>query len=127
MISLSTSKGADEPENQGMELEYVSTVTKGLETSDSRVKLTGQDLKIKKEMVEEDLHPGDAEYYSSLQYVYQTLKKSRKNSRNIEKDKEINGIYGMRSAYFQRTGKVLPEGFDTERGKRNENDDRRRP
>ena len=88
VISMSSSGGTDEPEARGMELVYVSTVTKGLETSDSKVKLTGQDLKIKKEIVEEDLHPGDAEYYFSLQYVYQNLKESRKSSRSIEKDKE---------------------------------------
>ena len=53
-----------------MELEYVSAVTKDSESYDPKVKLTSQDLQIKKEMVEEDLHPEDPEYYFSLQYVY---------------------------------------------------------
>ena len=70
-----------------MELEYVSTVTKGLEMSDSKIELTGQDLEIKKEMVEEDLHPGDPEYYSSLQYVYQNLKKAEKAVETSRKTK----------------------------------------
>ena len=110
-----------------MELEYMSTVTKGLETSDSKIELTGQDLEIKKEMVEEDLHPGDPEYYSSLQYVYQNLKKAEKaveTSRktknymdNLKRCSSIKQIFeSMRSAYFhhaEHTGKVLPEGWDT--------------
>ena len=126
MISMSTSEGADEPEEQGKELEYVSTVTKDIETSDPRVKLTGQDLKIKKEMVEKDLHPGDPEYYPSLQYVYQNLKKAeeevealrktKKYMENLKRCSSIGQIFeSMRSAYFhhaERTGKVLPEGWD---------------
>ena len=124
---MSPSGGTDEPGAQGMELEYASTVTKGLETSDSKVKLTEQDLKIKKEIVEEDLHPGDAEYYPSLQYVYQNLKKaekaveaSRKTEKymeNLKRCSSINQIFErMRSAYFhhaEHTGKVLPKGWDT--------------
>ena len=85
VISMSTSGGTDEPEPMETELEYVSTVTKSLEKPSSTVELTGLDLEIKKEMVEEDLHSGDPEYYLSLQYVYQNLKETERiveNSRN---------------------------------------------
>ena len=59
-----------------MELECVSTITKDFESYDPKENLTGQDLQIKKEMVEEDLHPGDPEYYPRFQYVYQNLQKA---------------------------------------------------
>ena len=73
IFSLSTQGETGVPGEQEMELEYVSTVSKDLELYDPKTKLTSQDLKIKKEMVEEDLHPGDPNYYPNLQYVYQNL------------------------------------------------------
>ena len=66
VFSLSAAGNTEDPEEQEMEIEYVSTVTKDFESCDPKVSLTGKDLQIKKEMVEEDLHPGDPEYYSSL-------------------------------------------------------------
>ena len=66
IISMSTLGGTDELEPIETELEYVSTVTKSLEKSGSMIELTRSDLEIKKKMVEEDLHPGDPEYYLSL-------------------------------------------------------------
>ena len=66
VFSLSTTEGAEGPEEQGMEIEYVSTVTKDFEPIDPKEQLTGKDLQIKKEMVEEDLHSSDPGYYSSL-------------------------------------------------------------
>ena len=109
-----------------MELEYVSTVTKGLESYDPKEKLTGQDLQIKKETVEEDLHPDDPEYYPRLQYVYQNLQKAEKAvdasrgmtsyTDNHKNCNSINQIFeNMKTAYLhhaERTGKELPEGWD---------------
>ena len=68
VFSLSTAGETGEPE---MEIEHVSTITKDYEPFDPKEKLSGKDLQIKKEMVDEDLHPGDSGYYSRLQYVYQ--------------------------------------------------------
>ena len=73
--------------------------------------LTGQDLQIKKEMVEEDLHPGDPEYYSSLQYVYQKLQKAEETveastgttsyTDNLKNCHSINQIFqNMKTAYI---------------------------
>ena len=76
IFSLSTAGEAEEPEEQEMDLEYVSTVTKDYEMYDPKGTLTGQDLQIKKEIIEEDLHPGDPEYYPRLQSVYQRLQKA---------------------------------------------------
>ena len=126
VISMSTLGGTDEPEPMETELEYVSTVTKSLEMPGLEVELTRSDLEIKKEMVDEDLHPGDPEYYLSLQYVYRNLKKAEKvveDSRrtenymdNLNKCSSIKQIFEkMKSAYSQhakRTGKVLPKGWD---------------
>ena len=127
VISMSTLGRTDEPEPMETELEYVSTVTKSLEKSGSTIELTRSDLEIKKEMVEEDLHLGDPEYYLSLQYVYQNLKEaerivetSRKTQNymdNLKKCSSIRQIFeSMKSAYSQHaqhTGKILPEGWDT--------------
>ena len=127
VISMSTMGRTDDPETMETELEYVSTVTKGLEKPSSTVELTSLDLEIKKEMVEEDLHPGDPEFYLSLQYVYQNLKETERiveNSRNtpnymdnLKKCSSIKQIFeSMKSAYSQhaqRMGKILPEGWDT--------------
>ena len=66
-----------------MEIEYVSTVTKDFESCDPKVSLTGKDLQIKKEMVEEDLYPGDPEYYSSLLVCLSKSAGSRKDCRSI--------------------------------------------
>ena len=124
VISLSTLGGTDEPEPMETELEYVSTVTKSLEMPGSEVELTESDLEIKKEMVEEDLHPGDPEYYISLKYVYRNLKNaeqavedSRKTENymdNLNKCSSIKQIFEkMKSAYFQnamRTGKFYLKG-----------------
>ena len=109
-----------------MEIEYVSIVTKDFEPVDPNESLTGKDLQIKREMVEEDLHPGDPEYHSSLQYVYQNLKEAEKiveTSRgttnyvaNLQNCHSINQIFkNMKMAYIQHaecTVKILPEGWD---------------
>ena len=127
IFSLSTPDDKEDPEEQEMELEYVSTVTKDFESYDPKEKFTGQDLQIKKEMVEEDLHPGDPEYYSSLQYVYQNLQKveeaveasrgTTSYNDNLKNCHSINQIFeNMKTAYLhhaERTGKVLPDGWDT--------------
>ena len=127
VFSLSTTGGTKGTEEQEMEIEYVSTVTKDFDPVDPKESLTGKDLQIKKEMVEEDLHPGDPEYYSSLQYVYQNLKEAEKiveTSRgttnyvaNLQNCHSINQIFeNMKMAYIQHaehTGKTLPEGWDT--------------
>ena len=77
-------------------------------------------------MVEEDLHPGDPEYYSSLQYVYQnlqeaeqiveTLRGSTNYVANLQNCHSISQIFeNMKLAYLQHaehTGKVLPDGWD---------------
>ena len=127
IFSLSAARDTEDPEEQEMEIEYVSTVTKDSESYDPKVNLTGKDLQIKKEMVEEDLHPGDPEYYSSLWYVYQNLQEAEKiveASRgtmnyveNLKNCHSINQIFkNMKAAYIQHvehTGKVLPEEWDT--------------
>ena len=110
-----------------MEIEHVSTITKGYYPFDPKEKLTGKDLQIKKEMVDEDLHPGDPSYYSRLQYVYQNWKKAEKvveNTRNttnyvanLQKCHSISQILeNMKTAYAEhakRVGKILPQDWDT--------------
>ena len=127
IFSLSTAGEAEGPEEQEMDLEYVSTVSKNYETYDPKVTLTGPDLQIKKEIIEEDLHPGDPEYYPRLQSVYQRLQKSeeavekskgtKRYKDNLKHCHSINQIFeNMKTAYIrhaERTGKVLPEGWDT--------------
>ena len=127
VFSLSTTEEAEGTEEQEMEIEYVSTVTKDFVPIDPKENLTGKDLQIKKEMVEEDLHPSDPEYYSSLQYVYQNLKEAERivdASRgttnyvaNLQNCHSINQIFeNMKTAYIQHAehiGKTLPEGWDT--------------
>ena len=120
---LSITEGTEE---QGMEVEYVSTVTKDFEPVNPKESLTSKDLQIKKEMVEEDLHPGDPKYYSSLQYVYQNLKEAEEiveTTRgmtnyvvNLQNCHSISQIFeNMKMAYIEhvkRIGKMLPEGWD---------------
>ena len=127
IFSLSTAGEAEGPEKQEMDLEYVSTVSKDYETYDPKVTLTSPDLQIKKEIIEEDLHPGDPEYYPRLQSVYQKLQKSeeavekskgtKRYNDNLKHYHSINQIFeNMKTAYIhhaKRTGKVLPEGWDT--------------
>ena len=74
---MSTAEGTEDPKReQTIGLEYVSTVTRDFEPYDPKEQLSSHDLKIKKEFVEEDLQPGDPEYYPKLQYVYQNLQKA---------------------------------------------------
>ena len=127
VFSLSTTESTEGPEEQEMEIEYVSTVTKDFEPCDPKEQLTGKDLQIKKEMVEEDLHPSDPGYYSSLKYVYQNWKKAERiveTSRgttdyvaNLQKCHSIGQILeNMKTAYVHHAeciGKTLPEGWDT--------------
>ena len=127
VFSLLTAEGTEGTQQQEMEKEYVSTVTKDFESIDPKESLMGKDLQIKKEMVEEDLHPGDPEYNTSLQYVYQNLKEAEKiveTSRgttnyiaNLQNCHSINQIFkNMKMAYIQhaeRTRKTLPERWDT--------------
>ena len=124
VFSLSTSEGTRE---QGMEIEHVSTITKDSDPFDPKVKLTGKDLQIKKEMVDEDLHPGDPGYYSRLQYIYQNWKKAERtveNTRNtthyvanLQKCHSIGQILeNMKMAYAEHAkhvGKTLPKDWDT--------------
>ena len=51
---LSTAEGTEGTEEQKMEVEYVSTVTKDFEPIGPKESLSGKDLQIKREMVEED-------------------------------------------------------------------------
>ena len=127
IFSLSTAGEAEEPEEQKTELEYVSTITKDFKMYDPKGTLTGQDLQIKKEIIEEDLHPGDPEYYPRLQSVYQRLQKAeevveaskgtKRYNDNLKHCHSINQIFeNMKTAYIHHaecTGKVLPEGWDT--------------
>ena len=121
-----------DPEREGLPI--ISTVF-SLSTAEDpggteehpKEKLTGNDLQIKKEMVDEDLHPGDSGYYSRLQYVDQNWKKAEstvENTRhttryfaNLQKCHSIGQIFeNMKMAYVQyaqHVGKVLPEGWDT--------------
>ena len=128
VFSLSTTESTEGPEEQEVEIEYVSTVTKDFEPIDPKEQLTGKDLQIKKEMVEEDLHPSDpGYYYSSLQYVHQNLKEAERiveTSRgttnyvaNLQNCHSIGQIFeNMKTAYVQHAEhvrKTLPEGRDT--------------
>ena len=120
VFSLSTAGETAEPE---MEIEHVSTITKDYDPFDPKEKLTGKDLQIKKEMVDEDLHPGDPGYYPRLQYVYQNWKKAEKmveNTRNtthyvanLQKCHSISQILeNMKRAYADHAkcvGKILPQ------------------
>ena len=125
---MSTAEGIEDPETeQAVGLEYVRTVTRDFEPYDSKEKLSSRDLEIKKELVEEDLQPGDLEYYPKLQYVYQSLQKAQEavdaskntssyndNLRNYNSISQI--LENMKTAYFyiaELTGKVLPKGWDT--------------
>ena len=124
VFSLSTAEGTGE---RGMEIEHVSTITKDYNPFDPKEKLTGKDLQIKKEMVDEDLHPGDPGYYSRLQYVYQNWKKAERtveNTRNtthyvanLQKCHSIGQILkNMKTAYAEHAkhvGKTLPKDWDT--------------
>ena len=127
VISLSNVESTEDTGEQEMEIEYVSTVTKDIELFDPKDNLSGKDLQIKKEMVEEDLHPGDPNYYSNLQYVYQNWKEtegivettrgSNNYVENLQKCSSIEQIFeNMKKAYSQHAkniGKTLPEGWDT--------------
>ena len=100
---LSTAGEAEGPEEQEMDLEYVSTVPEDYEMYDPKVSLTGPDLQIKKEIIKEDLHPGDPEYYPRLQSVYQRLQKveeaveklkgTKRYNDNLKHCNSINQIY----------------------------------
>ena len=71
---MSTVGGTEDPEGEpATEVEYMSTVTPTLDPYDPKEKLGSHDLRIKKELVEEDLQPADPGYYANLQYVYQNL------------------------------------------------------
>ena len=64
---MSTAEGTEDPETeQTMGLEYVSTVMQDFEPYDPKEQHSNYDLMIKKELVEEDLQPGDPEYYPKL-------------------------------------------------------------
>ena len=79
VFSMSTVGGTKDPqEEQASEVEYVSTVTSTFDLYDPKEKLGSHDLRIKKELVEENLHPGDQGYYDKLQYVYQNLRDAEK-------------------------------------------------
>ena len=105
----------------------MSTITKDYEPFDPKEKLTGKDLQIKKEMVDEDLHPGDPGYYSRLQYVYQNWKKAERTVEdtrntthyvaNLQKCHSIGQILeNMKTAYAEHAkhvGKTLPTDWDT--------------
>ena len=120
IFSLSTQGDTEDPGVQEMELECVSTVTKDLESYDPKSKLTSQDLQIKREMIEEDLYPGDPEYYPCLQYVYQNLQKAKEAveaskgtasyNDNLKNCRSMGQIFeNMKTAYLHHaeyTGKV---------------------
>ena len=124
VFSLSTTEDMRE---KGMEVEHVSTITKDYEPFDPKERLTSKDLQIKKEMVDEDLHPGDPGYYSRLQYVYQNWKKAERMVEttrnttqyvaNLQKCHSIGQILeNMKTAYAEhakRVGKILPRDWDT--------------
>ena len=74
-------------------------------------------------MVDDDLQPGDPEFYPSLQYVYRNLQlaekavnASRSMTRHTKNLMKLNGICqileNMKTSYSlhaQQTGKMLPE------------------
>ena len=127
VFSMSTAEGTEDPEReQTVGLEYVSTVTRDFEPYDPKEQISSHDLRIKKELVEDRLQPGDPEYYINLQYVYQNLQKAEeaveasKNTTsyndNLRKYNSMSQILeNMKTAYFYHAkciGKVLSEGWD---------------
>ena len=79
VFSMATMGDTEElGEEQDTELEYVSTVMQNSTFYDPKEQLASYDLKIEKELVEDDLQPGDPEYYPRLQYVYRNLQRVEK-------------------------------------------------
>ena len=81
-----------------------STVTQDFEPYDPKRQLSSHDLKIKKEFVEEDLQPGDPEYYPKLQYVYQSLQKAEEaveTSKNTPLYQDEDGLHSLCRAHWK--------------------------
>ena len=127
VYSMSTVEDIEDPgEEEAPELEVVSSVTQNLTPYDSKECLSGSDLRIKREMVDDDLQPGDLGFYPSLQYIYRNLQHAER-AVNVSKDTShhtknlmrCNGIIQIlemktsHSLHAQCTGKDLPEGWDT--------------
>ena len=127
VFSMSTVGGTEDPEEgQATEVEHVSTVMPTYDIYDPKEKLGSHDLRIKKELVEENLQPGDPGFYANLQYVYQNLQGAEKaveaskntpsHSENIRRYNSISQILeNMKTAYHYHAkwvGKVLPKGWD---------------
>ena len=127
VFSMSAAGGTEDPKReQAIGVEYVSTVTPDLGPYDPKEKLGSHDLRIKKELVQEDLQPRDPEYYANLQCVYQNLQKAEKAVEvskntpsyddNLQRCNSISQILeNMKTAYYyhaKHVGKVLPEEWD---------------
>ena len=52
-------------------LEYASEIPRELEVCDPKETLSAIDLHVKREMIDDDVHPGDSEFYPRMQRVYQ--------------------------------------------------------
>ena len=74
VFSMSAAGDIEGPEEEeAAELGYESTVMQELASYDPKEHLGSHDLRIKKELVDGDLQPGDPEYYSIIQNVYKNL------------------------------------------------------
>ena len=90
---------------------------------DPKENLGSQHKIIEREIFDDDLQPGDQEYYPSLQRVYQQLQHTTRaadasinmthDAKNLKKCNSMMQIFeNMKSTYeqhTQHTGKVLPK------------------
>ena len=73
VFSMSTVGDTVEGDRETSALEYVSEVTRELELYDPKDTFSAIDLHIKREMIDDDIHPGDPEFYPRMQWVYQNV------------------------------------------------------
>ena len=73
VYSMSTMGGTAEGERETSILEYVSEIPRELEIYDPKETLSAIDLHVKREMIDDDVHPGDSEFYPRMQRVYQNV------------------------------------------------------
>ena len=74
VCSMSTEGGTEEPEApETFEIEYVSTVSKETYFFDPKDQLSSIDLRIKREIINDDVQLGDPDFYPRLQCIYRNL------------------------------------------------------
>ena len=77
--SMSTVEDIEEPgAPETLEIEYISTAPKETYFFDPKDQLSSIDLRIKRELIDDDVQPGDPDFYPRLQHVYRNLQKVEK-------------------------------------------------